>query len=178
MNELTAPVDDILHDRFALYTKLVNDASMAATEDDVYDVAARYTATLLNVARCSIAMVDASGEWLELVGLDGETGAIPIGKKLKLEGTLIEEAIRTKAVALDNDAHDSRFYDIREMAKMGARSVMNAPLISCGVVLGTLNTFRVKAYSYTEDDMHTIQHIAGFIAGQIYSARLLEEQAG
>ena len=156
-----------------MYTKLVQDATFATSEDDVFDVAARYTAKLLKVARCSIAMLDESGEWFELVGLDGETGAIPIGKKMKLEGTLIEEAIRTKAVAIDNDAHNSRFYDIREMANMGARAVMNAPLISCGVILGSINTFRVKAFSYTEEDQQSIQHLAGFISGHILSARLL-----
>ena len=174
MEKLTnTPLDEDLQERFSGYTELVQNASLATTEDDVLEVAAQHTSKLLNVARCSIAMLDESGEWLEIFALDGETGAIPIGKKLKLEGTLIEEAIRTRAVAVDNDAYNSRFYDIREMAKMGARAVMNAPLISCGVIIGSLNTFRIKAFSYTEEDKQSILHLAGFISGHILSARLL-----
>ena len=174
MKDITKePALEGLPEQFEIYTRLVQDAGFAKTEDDIYEVAARYTANLLRVARCSIAILDESGEWFEVVGLDGETGAIPIGKKLKLEGTLIEEVVHTKDVALDNDAYNSQYYDIRELAKLGARAVMNAPLISCGRVLGSLNTFRVKAFSYNESDKHFIQHLAGFISGHIMSTRLL-----
>lgn len=177
MEELTKePVAAALQEQFEVYTRLVQDLTTATSEDDILEVAAQYTASLLKVARCSIAIIDETGDWLEIYALDGETGAIPIGKKLKLEGTLIEEAVKTRAVAIDNDAHTSRFYDIREMAKMGARAVMNAPLISCGVVMGSLNTFRIKAFSYSEEDKQSIQHLAGFISGHIYSSRLLQAQ--
>ena len=176
MEDLTTqPVDQALRERFELFTKLVKDVTTSTTEDDILEVAAQYTAQLLKVARCSIALLDDTGEWLEVYALDGETGAIPIGKKLKLEGTLIEEALRSRTVVIDNDAHNSKFYDIREMAKMGARSVMNAPLMSCGVLFGSLNTFRIKAFSYTEVDQQSMLHLAGLIAGHIMSARIREE---
>ncbi len=58
-------------ERFTLYTQLIQEANLATCEAEVFQIAARYTAQILGADRCSIALLDETGEQFDIIALDG-----------------------------------------------------------------------------------------------------------
>ena len=162
-------------DRLSMYSNLIKEANLAESENEVFQIAARYTANVLNVDRCSIALVDKSDEYADLVALDGENGAIPIGQKVPLKGTMIGDVIRNQEIIVVNDIPSSDYLDLKKLSSLGAQSSMDAPLVSGGKVFGSLNTMRVVNNSYTDDDKRIIEHVAGILSANIIGRRLFED---
>ena len=161
-------------DRLGLFTRFVRGANLARSEAEVLGVAARYTSEILKVARASIALLDPSGEFCDVVALDGDSGALPVGKKLAVRGTMIGEVIERGDVVIVNDALEVDYSEIRVLAKHG-RSFMDAPLISGGVTFGTLNSMRVPPWSFDKEEATTIANVAAIVASNLEGRRLFEK---
>ena len=160
-------------DRLHLYTRLIEEANLAQSENEVFQIAARYSAQILNVDRCSIALLDASGDFFDVVALDGQTGAIPLGIKLPREGTLLGEVVEKREVVIVNDAFQTDYLDLNKLREAGA-AFMDAPLISGGQIIGTLNSMRKEAGSFDEEDRTLILQVAALLASNIEGRRLFE----
>ena len=166
-------LDNSEYDRLTQYSRLIEEANLAYTETEVYEIAARYTANILKVHRCSIALLDDSDQFFDVIALNGSEGIIPVGQKLPRAGTMIGDVLDKGEVIVVHDASDSDYLDVAKLRDLGS-SFMNAPLISGGKIHGTLNTMRVEAHSYVEADKEVIRQVAGLLASNIESRRLFE----
>ena len=161
------------HDRFTLYTLLVEEISLAQSESEVFKIAARYVSSVLDVDRCSIALLDKSGEFLELVALDGDAGSLPAGKKVPRAGTLLGAVLDSKEILIENASSPLQFIDLTKTRNDGTSSMV-APLISGGKLLGTLNTMRQAPFEYDEGDKLIIGQVAGLLSSNIEGRRMFK----
>ncbi|CAB9504503.1 Histidine kinase [Seminavis robusta] len=158
--------------------ELVVALSQAPRVADAYKIVAEYTREIVGAARVSISLLskDETGcEQLEIYGLDGTSGAMPLGMKLPLAGTQIGHVVRTREPVRVMDCAHSEFLDCRNLSQMGVQACVDVPLISSGRVLGTLNTgVTDRAVYYPEVEQMLLQ-ISSVLACAIEKERLLEE---
>lgn len=139
----------------------------ASAEDAIYQIVAGYTPQIIEAERVSVALLVGDGQQAEIMALQGENGNIPVGERLPVQGTTMEEAIQTKQVAVRlND--DQAPID-------GMHSQMSAPLITGGTTLGTLNVAAPQAYAFSKRDEQLLAQIAGLLASTLQSRRLFAQ---
>ena len=128
---------------------------------------------------------------INLIDHDNKTVSVPYvagidvpgrrrGEVFPLRGTIAEEAARTREGFL---VHAD---DIEALAKThpgalpvrlaGLRSIMVLPLISRGVVIGTLVLMSVATHRYQDRDLSLAENVAAHISGAIANARLFDER--
>jgi response regulator RpfG family c-di-GMP phosphodiesterase/pSer/pThr/pTyr-binding forkhead associated (FHA) protein len=94
----------------------------------------------------------------------------------QISWSVVDEAAKEEACILANDAvHDDRFVASKSIAAMNIRSVMCAPLINQGVVLGVIYVDnREKPGNFDEDDTALLSALASQSAVAIDNSRLYE----
>lgn len=155
------------------FTCFVQECNTATSEAEVLDVAARHATCILDANRASIALLDTSGDRLHVLALNGESGALPAGVTLPVEGTAVGEVVRTGRILTVDDGLQSHWLDIRKLSQHG-RSFLNAPLVAGGVVIGTLNSMRPEPHSYSAEDARIIGYVAAILASNLNGRRLFK----
>jgi response regulator RpfG family c-di-GMP phosphodiesterase len=94
----------------------------------------------------------------------------------QISWSVVNEAAQEEACILANDAvHDDRFVASKSIAAMNLRSVMCAPLINQGAVLGVIYVDnREKPDNFDEDDTALLSALASQSAVTIDNSRLYE----
>ena len=94
----------------------------------------------------------------------------------QISWSVVNEAAQEKACILANDAvHDDRFVASKSIAAMNLRSVMCAPLINQGAVLGVIYVDnREKPDNFDEEDTALLSALASQSAVAIDNSRLYE----
>ncbi len=94
----------------------------------------------------------------------------------QISWSIVSEAAKEKACILANDAvHDDRFEASKSIAAMNLRSVMCAPLLNKGTVLGVIYVDnREKPANFDEDDTALLSALASQSAVAIDNSRLYE----
>jgi signal transduction histidine kinase/DNA-binding NarL/FixJ family response regulator len=162
--------------RLALLSEMIQQINLAKNEKDIFQVATCYTSKILRTSRSSIALLDDKAENFNVVALDGNSAAIPQGTSIPIAGTLIAEVVKTKQVVVVSDVGNSKFIDLQQLRSECARTYMDAPLIVGSRVIGTLNTCRDEADSYSTGDRFLILQVASLLASSLENHRLLERK--
>lgn len=146
----------------------------------VLDRIVERTAALTGADRSSILLLDPDGRYLQpsaLYGMDPtfvaawKRNPIPLDRE-PLSRTALESG---RPVVVYDAISDPRT-DKAAVALFGDRSLLVAPLIARGQVLGTLFVNHVRRrYAFTPEDIEIIQAIAAQAAMAIDNARLYEE---
>lgn len=94
----------------------------------------------------------------------------------QISWSIVNEAAKEEACILANDAvHDGRFEGSKSIAAMHLRSVMCAPLVNKGAVLGVIYVDnREKPDNFNEDDTALLSALASQSAVAIDNSRLYE----
>ena len=153
--------------RMALLNEMSKQMNLAVSENDVFEVAAKYTPKIMQANRSSVALVTESENEFEIIALKGVTGGIPRGKTFNLQGSTIGTAVREARVVVTPDSEDAKLGDLR--------STMNAPLITGGRTIGTLNVACREANAYQARDQHLILQMAPLLASNIEARRLFAQ---
>ncbi len=161
--------------RLMLLNEMTQKMNLTVNEDEVFQVAALYTEKILQADRTSVALVDETGMYFDVVALKGEAGAVPMGKPILLEGTSVGKAIKNKCLSLVRDTETSTYHITRLLFKQGLRSSLAAPLITAGKVIGTLNSAKQEKDSFDKDDEYLILQIASLLASNLESRRLFAQ---
>lgn len=146
----------------------------------VLDRIVERTAALTGADRASILLLDPSGRYLQpsaLYGMDPTFVAAWKRNPIPLEREpLSRAALESRRPVVVYDALNDPRTDKAAVALFGDRSLLVAPLISRGQVLGTLFVNHVRRpYAFTAEDIEIIQAIAAQAAVAIDNARLYEE---
>jgi len=97
--------------------------------------------------------------------------------QISLSSTITRHVInKREAVTVTDARKDPRFSDAKSVSLHGMRSVMCAPLISRGKVLGVIQVeSRKNIRGFSAEDLHLLVAIAGQAAGAIEAARAYGE---
>lgn len=153
--------------RMALLNEMSKQMNLAVSENDVFEVAARYTPKIIQANRSSVALVTESENEFEIIALKGVTGALPRGKIFNLQGSTIGTAVRERRLVVTPDSEDAKLGDLR--------STMNAPLITSGQTIGTLNVACREGNAYQSRAQHLILQMAPLLASNIEGRRLFAQ---
>ena len=141
--------------------------SQAATLDDIYKTCATMLPNIIDAARFSMTHPVPGGAMLEVFALQGESGAIPTGTKLPIEGTAIGTCFTERRGVIDPDLSENTYKESGLLAKQGLKSTLSVPLVVAGEAIGTINlaNTRVRAYSTRDQDLavQAASHMASAI---------------
>lgn len=153
---------------------LVQDLSKVTSEEAAFKIMAKNAARILESERCSIAIFHEENQTFEVFALDGKTGLIPTGAILPVNNTMLGEVVKTKDTVIVHDTDINPWLDVRKLHESGLRSIMDAPLIVSGRILGTLNVATARSKAYGIRNRQIMIQMATMLAGTIENQRLFK----
>jgi PAS domain S-box-containing protein len=87
-----------------------------------------------------------------------------LGYRAKLSNSFSGLAVQERKVMRADDAEADQRIDIEECRKIGARSMIVAPLLHEGNGMGVLKVISTEPYAFGDYDMHVLSVVAGLIA--------------
>ncbi|MGH1482281.1 MAG: sensor histidine kinase [Geminicoccales bacterium] len=158
---------DINHQQRLLsaFAGLTEEMSRASSKEEVLSLAATWVPNIVPADRASITFpVDADN--LAVHALEGDK-AIPIGLLLPIADTTTGTAFRELRTVLIEDTSKHCEMDVKMLAGKGLVTCINAPMISQGRSIGTLNVAHWKSGVYTPGYAALLSHVAGVLAAQL-----------
>jgi len=148
--------------------------------DSVCERFAKQVQRLLPFDMISITTVDLEeGTAIHAYAQDEAALGRPIGEVIPLAGTLTEAVAKGGSALVLRDQHPdyltARFPGLEPVVNAGARSVLAAPMVSEGLVIGALQLTSKEPNAYSERDLALAERIADQIAGAVASANLHAE---
>ena len=165
--------------RLQKLNQLVVELSQVSKISMAYKIVAQYTREIVGAARVSIAILnEPAGQepFLEVYGLDGQEGALPMGICLPLHNTQVGRVVTTQKPVrvMDTGTHIPEWLDIKHLHSMGVMACVDVPLISSGRVLGTLNTGVTDPVVYYPEVEEILLQIASVLASAMEKDQLLQ----
>lgn len=166
--------------RLQKLNQLVVELSQVSEISEAYKIVAQYTREIVGAARVSIAILnEPAGQepFLEVYGLDGQEGALPLGIRLPLYNTQVGRVVTTQKPfrVMDTGTHNSEWLDIKHLHTMGVMACVDVPLISSGRVLGTLNTGVTDPVVYYPEVEEILLQIAAVLASAMEKDQLMQQ---
>ena len=141
--------------------------SQSETLDDIYKTSAKMLPGIIDAARFSMTHPVEGGEMLEVFALQGESGVIPTGTKLPIEGTAIGTCYTERRGVIDPDLSENTYKESALLAKQGLKSTLSVPLIVAGKATGTVNFANTKVRAYSNRDQDLAVQAASLMASAI-----------
>jgi len=167
------PIDD--PERFALRLEALVRLSTALTglddERRLFEVAKAHLDDMIPVGRASIGLVTDDGE-LRVWGLRG-AGIHHSGDLLDVDGSALEEVIRTGRPLYGPVAAESPWPDLWMVADRGYGSALVVPLLTGDSSIGTLNLARAETHAFSPDDVRLLEHVGRVLAVAFVGIRRL-----
>jgi GAF domain-containing protein len=153
--------------RLAALNQLSEALANAGTQNEVYRIAAAQIGEIVPADRLSLALRGEDGSRFDILALDTELGAIPIGKLDSIEGTVVGVAFNENRVV---NVSEARYGHVP-----GIESFLVAPLAAGGQAFGTLNAGSNKQHAFVMRDVGLLLQAASLIAATLESRRLFAE---
>jgi signal transduction histidine kinase len=135
----------------------------------------REACTLMEARTCSLLLCDESGEWLDLRASFG-AGPAYVGKpRLSTDESFMGIVVRRRKPMQLENVQTSSLYQNTDMARReGLVSLLSAPLVFGGQVIGTLNIYTGQPRSFSNEEINTLTALAELSAIALEKARLYE----
>ncbi|MEX2178443.1 MAG: PAS domain S-box protein [Gemmatimonadaceae bacterium] len=149
-------------------------AAVGITRSDLKRIITDRVRTLMPSTEL-LGVATPSGEDLEYPGL---LGAVPYEAALRfhrhasLTGWCFEHR---QSLRCDDMAADTRASMVG-IAAVGVRSTIMAPLITRGEIIGVLSAFSRQPAAFTDEDLRTLELLAGLLAAALANAKANEER--
>jgi hypothetical protein len=182
--------------RLQKLNEMVVALTLAPRAMDAYRIVARFTREIVGAVRVSISILGShmhetipgpvynedgtvhynEDDYLEVFGLDGDVGALPMGIRMPIPNTQIGHVAMTRRPVRVMDCGNCEYdwVDIATLHDMGVAACVDVPLISSGHVLGTLNTGVADAAVYFPEVEQMLLQIAAVLASAMEKERLRE----
>ncbi len=133
-------------------------------------------AETLDSAVCSILLVDEEKKELTVSAARCSAPDYMHRMPIRMEGSLIEHVMRDAQPVIIPNIHLESQYRYPELArKSGLVSVLAAPLLSQGKVIGSINIYTREARVFNDEEVGFLKVVAGQAAIAIQNARLMSE---
>lgn len=133
-------------------------------------------AETLDSAVCSILLVDAVTRELTVSAARCSAPDYLSRTPILVEGSLMEHVIRHGSPAIIPNIHHDKRYRYPELArKSGLSSLLSAPLIAQGRVIGSINIYTSDERVFSDVETGFVKVVAGQAAIAIQNARLMAE---
>jgi signal transduction histidine kinase/CheY-like chemotaxis protein len=161
--------------RLSVLNSMGQRMTSANSVDDIFRIVIEFTPDIVSANRVSIALATDKGDELEVYSAQGHLGAIPVGKRLPIQNTLIGSAFTKKRSIVTPDLKAVSEADALPLMKEGLQSSLSSPIVTGERVLGTLNVASHKPNDYNDHDRSLLNHIASFLATTMANTQLYME---
>jgi signal transduction histidine kinase len=143
--------------------------------DEALQVITREASQLMDAKMCSLLMVDASGEWLDLRASFG-AGKDYINKpRLSMTESLLGSVVRRKKpLQIDNVQISGRYQNVEVARRENLISLLSVPLVFAGESIGALNVYKAEPYNFSNEEIRILSALAELSGLAIEKARLYE----
>ncbi|MBS1678809.1 MAG: GGDEF domain-containing protein [Actinobacteria bacterium] len=93
-----------------------------------------------------------------------------IGWEYRRDGSLSGRALERRSVLISHDTQLDRRVEAHTCARLGARSLLCAPLVHRDEELGSLTAFAARPYAFDESDRHAIDLLGRSLAAHLHHA--------
>ena len=161
--------------RLALLNEMGHQMSLAGSTAEILQAVTDVTPLIIPADRVSVALLTETGDSLEVFALQGESGALAVGQRVPVVGTLTGQAAHEKRLIYTPDLGQSDSLDARQLVQQGLRAGMSAPMLVGERVIGTLNAGSHTPGAYSARDESLLMQIASFLATTLENSRLFGE---
>jgi signal transduction histidine kinase len=143
--------------------------------DDVLEAITREAAGLGRARACSLQLLDATSEWLEVRAQHGAGIDYQQRPPLSVAESLMGAVVRRRKPVQVGDLQTSAQYQHAEIARReGFVSLLSVPLVYSEDCLGTLNIYTAAPHVFSNEEVNTLAALAELSAVAIEKARLYE----
>jgi PAS domain S-box-containing protein len=161
--------------RFAILNDIGAAFSTAKDANELFFIVSRQILHLLPGDRATIALLEANSQTFEVLALEGDNNAVPVGARLPVAGTAVGLAIQqNRFLRLPQDMPLTDFADSARLASLGLKGFMIMPLSIAGEVIGTLNIASKEGTPYSKTDIGIFQQVATQLSAALEGRRLNE----
>lgn len=143
--------------------------------DETLGVITRDACSLMGGKVSSLLLLDDSREWLDLRAHHGAGAAYVQKPRLSVEDSVVGVVVRRKKpLQVDDVQNSSRYQNVSVARHEGLVSLISAPLLFRGEVIGVLNVYTGQPYSFSNEEIRILAALADLSAIAIEKARLYE----
>jgi GAF domain-containing protein len=162
--------------RFEALAAVAQAISAESYLDRILQAISEMLAETFDSAICSILLVDDEKKELMVSAARCSAPDYLHRMPIRMEGSLIEHVIREGHPVIIPNISVEKQYRYPELArKSGLASLLSAPLLSQGKVIGSINIYTRDERSFTDDEVGFLKAVAGQAAIAIQNARLMSE---
>jgi signal transduction protein with GAF and PtsI domain len=144
--------------------------------DEILSLIVVVTAEMLNSKICSIMLLDHKGHELVIKATQSLSEAYKRKPNVKVDSSLIGEAIKTRSAIAVDDVQAEKRYAYRDLAtKEGLTSMLAVPMLAKDKAIGVINVYTKARHSFTPDEMGVLQMVANQAAAAVENTRWMEE---
>ena len=143
----------------------------------VFDKFTDEVKNLIDFDRVAISIIDEAGGTLRKDYIsDSEWSAFKPGDSVELDGTMADEAVRTRrTLVIDDMAHESRFWAAKHFVEEDLSSSVTVPLFSNEKIIAVLVMMRSQPHAFSATDVQLLERLAAQIASAVQNALLFQE---
>ncbi|MSU20320.1 MAG: GAF domain-containing sensor histidine kinase [Pedosphaera sp.] len=143
--------------------------------DDALKVITREACLLMESKMCSVLMLDATREWLDLRASYGAGEQYVKKSRLSAAESFVGIVVRRKKpMQLENVQTSSRYQNVEIARREGLVSLLSVPLVYSQHAIGTLNVYTDRNHSFSNEEIRILSALAELSALAIEKARLYE----
>lgn len=143
--------------------------------DEALRAITREACELMRARMCSLMLLDATRQWLELRASHGAGEAYVRKPRLSVEESLIGVVVRRKKpLQVANVQADTRYQNVELARREHLVSLLSVPLIFAGQTIGVLSVYTARPYSFSNEEIKILGALAELSAIAIEKARLYE----
>jgi signal transduction histidine kinase len=147
----------------------------ALNVNEALQVVTREACTLMEARMSSLLLLDETGQWLDLRASFGAGPAYLNKPRLNIDESFLGVVVRRKKpMQLENVQVSALYQNVSIARSEGLVSLLSAPLIFGGQVIGTLNVYTAEPRSFSNEEIHILRALAELSALAIEKARLYE----
>lgn len=162
--------------RMGTLAAVANAISSSSYIERILQAISEMVAETLDSAVCSILLVDDIRKELAVSAARCSAPDYMNRMPIRVAGSLMEHVMRHGNPAIVPNIHHEKRYRYPELARMsGLSSLLAAPLISQGRVIGSINIYTRDERAFREAEVGFVKVVAGQAASAIQNARLITE---
>jgi signal transduction histidine kinase len=143
--------------------------------DEALRAITREACDLMRARMCSLMMLDAGREWLDLRASHGAGPAYVKKPRLSVDESLLGVVVRRKKpMQVANVQASTRYQRVDVARQEGLVSLLSVPLLFAGQAIGTLNVYTGRPYNFSNEEIRILGALAELSAIAIEKARLYE----
>ncbi len=154
--------------RLELLGEMAKELNRATQVQEILDIAARHASHIVPADEFQVALLDAAGEQVEIIPLEGEAGGLRQGASLPLLGSYLERVLAEGTYTLQTPLPEGT-------GSNGNRVSMYVPLLTSGQTIGSFNVTCDRPHAVSEHDRNIVFQFASLLSSAIENTRLFEK---